>query len=1841
MSSNEQRFKYDSNYKKESSFTHIKFGHDLPLLETELNEAQILQEKARTSLARRLTPSGFTELTAKEFNSSPLLYNPFDSNGEAMLNHIAIAPSKAIINGYELMLEGNFKPDISSKNNPSNYILVDLGEASDNYGREDLVYLEVWFQILTGADNIQEHGYINGNYMGYQIIDPRVNAETARRVALYWNIKISNNVMFNQFPNGFGYESKIEAQADGGLTFDPIPNVDIINQHNPLIFISACDDYYKECEFYQDSNLYVAGRPQQLLKSSSLYDGYVFAMPLFKVVRRNKNPYSIENIDGTISELDAYDSIANGDLAGGIRPDKLTYDSINPKDILDLRHIANVKEFKQHYYLDKTINSLFSGTLQTKEKNKIRRVQFGMKDINYNEDSRIQYNIKFNGSLVPFAHESNEEEPEFHASNMDNIQYMDSLNGYGLYFNGSNYVRYNLYNNINVNEGAIDFYFQPYWYGPSSINQTIFTITNSFNIPVFIFEKSGKYLIWTQYFGDGINNTVQIDLTNPIITSTLSLMSKNIYHIRLAWSKNNNSSGIYINGNCISGRNMYPHNTLSSMNPYWLQLGKKLNLNGNEDVNNTGFIMENFTIYNSFLPEDYWPNLPKDFIGNGDSLLLPSFNSNLSNFSDNLYIQHNTTSLLTSTGGRVFMFNIPNGENVTGTSSLITTDYATSLPIDGVWEEIDDSTKMFTTHNGVDQIFLQYTTNDAQIAASTIINIDAGQAEVKNIFEFIYPEGENVNPESMSVYDIKDGGPLYLASSTDNQSGTWLDIADGVRFIPESNDVTQILLTYKNNVNTRQTETLLRDTNSPTDISKFTFEIPESVTIETSDIGTNAIEVTHPTSQEIIPGYWIAIDADTRQFITKTDNAEVVINYTILSEDKSIILNSTAEAIERHFTFILPENKIIDKENIKAMTVVAEGETSEEVPGSWEILDENTLQFSTIFDSIEQILAQYTITGEIKTTILSLTTDLSGEFIFNIPYGKSIDNTSLQAYNNYDGNLLSGIWSNIKSKFIADEDVDTILLKYTKMVDKQESVILDKENEPINWESIFNFNATGTIDHDSLKIYDIINGSIINEWEHNTNYSQFIVYSNIEHILLQYTLITNTLNSINISRDRDTPADISRFTFDIGNQTIEDVDNIVVKNFDNNIEVTGGWINVNDTIKQFVTQEVINTITFSYNTIVREDKTEVLPRETYINSTTFKLNLLDSISGDLKVINNIQVVTIDPEITVNGTWSDIDNNTKLFTMVSNNINRIKVSYDIIGEINQVTLNVINDVPNTFVFDTSIIPNNNDDNTPLIIDSESLQVYDTNGNDIINGKWVDITKKFNTIKNVYKILLQYDLILPPGNGGYDLPNEIIGAGIVSFDANTNSTIQEISYCKKGSTQPREIEYVGIGKTNGITDRAYDYPLTYTTPLNSITMQERCFARLLYYYQAGNGTDTYTIKSHLYGYEVIGIIEVINKKLKNCKKLDSGVFVIELTSSVETNDIIEFKLALGGLTFEYETQSKTLISNIHKTKILQFTANGTEQEYIIPAYDVTGNGGIIKSIFTFTDNGLNNSKIKRNIYFIKKANSNENTMFILNDPQNLGSGYKIAEYDLQEGTDSFGTPFLKITLRDLPAIGDIIEIPVLISYQPTEDVNISLWYDYNPYQGILSNTTKQLKRLTDWKYFITTLSSGNVNYIINDNVYSFNNIINRIPGGMTYAYCTTGESVAFQYISDTFLNDNIDDQLIFTNNVFFSNVTNDLNNTIFPLITDLNISKSAKGFQDGILTIQDFSIFLPECLSEISKYIGMACIVVDENGELLLLVIGNLDKNASKINELIPTYGDLFRIQGLPTIVKEVL
>lgn len=186
-----------SNYQNNSSFQSIVFGHSTPLLETELNELQQIQEEARTQLIRAQVYSGFSELVQQDFLGEKYIFKPTVANANnsvEMKNCLAIAPFTAYVNGYKIDGKGNFL----YKGNE--YILIDIGETTDETLDDTLVYLEVWFEYAKGDYIPKKNGYVLGDDISDKvhkriIMDERVNQETSRRKILCWNICVKKNVI--------------------------------------------------------------------------------------------------------------------------------------------------------------------------------------------------------------------------------------------------------------------------------------------------------------------------------------------------------------------------------------------------------------------------------------------------------------------------------------------------------------------------------------------------------------------------------------------------------------------------------------------------------------------------------------------------------------------------------------------------------------------------------------------------------------------------------------------------------------------------------------------------------------------------------------------------------------------------------------------------------------------------------------------------------------------------------------------------------------------------------------------------------------------------------------------------------------------------------------------------------------------------------------------------------------------------------------------------------------------------------------------------------------------------------------------------------------------------------------------------------------------------------------------------------------------------------------------------------------------------------------------------------------------------------------------------------------
>ena len=472
----------------------------------------------------------------------------------------------------------------------TNYLLLNLGEAPNTGTREDLVYLEVWLERASYKDTFKLEGHINGQTISYQVRDPRVNEETSRRIIVHYAIKVAKNINFQQFPDGLGYTginnfSDIQATADGSLGNDRNMN---------LVFKSANYIGFRDQRFYKDNNLYVAGMPNYTLNSSKIVGKYIYALPMFRIKRRNKQVYSLDNYNGARSIIYQYydeSSAIHGDLLNNICPDHRYYDILANNDIIDLRKSV-LTDTLNTYYLNKGLKELFTGNLQTKDKQQMHRVQFGRVYIDHTENSHVILHVGFNNNIEPT-------ELENFTSSVSYISdeplyepiYKDAIIAQGLYIDGRAEYKYIL-DQCDGNKGTLDFYIQPYWNGHSDIIQTLFTIIDVNGNTIFKCIKNKKTLTLEVNKNVTDADTAEDEINTNVLEINLAttlIFAKKINIFRFSWDNNSTKNYIifYINGNFVA-RISYSGTILI---PHALIIGNKT-----DAVNNAGLIIEDWEI---------------------------------------------------------------------------------------------------------------------------------------------------------------------------------------------------------------------------------------------------------------------------------------------------------------------------------------------------------------------------------------------------------------------------------------------------------------------------------------------------------------------------------------------------------------------------------------------------------------------------------------------------------------------------------------------------------------------------------------------------------------------------------------------------------------------------------------------------------------------------------------------------------------------------------------------------------------------------------------------------------------------------------------------------------------------------------------------------------------------------------------------------------------------------------------------------------------------------------------------------------------------------------------------
>lgn len=322
------------------NFSMVAFQQAKPILDSEMNLTQLIQNKARADLIRTILEPGIISIKTT-------------TNVTDKKNTLRISEAVANMNGWLLYLYGANRTDTSSD--------IVFTPAPYNGTREDLAYLEAWFEEVapTGSpedddESVYKYGGLASGTVANDILDPTAEDETSRRIQLRWNIRTAADVNFTNYPAGINNTDRVKAR--GGNNSDT--------------------DYgYASL----GNGLYRAGDGSSAACTAlKCVDGYVYAIPLFHVHRRNQTTYSkTDNPYGA----PAYNSgvqIATG----------LYHDVIAAQDVTPLYPIASAYEQSANRESDKAVlKELFQAVHQqaTELTNwKTQRIQHGTATI-YNK----------------------------------------------------------------------------------------------------------------------------------------------------------------------------------------------------------------------------------------------------------------------------------------------------------------------------------------------------------------------------------------------------------------------------------------------------------------------------------------------------------------------------------------------------------------------------------------------------------------------------------------------------------------------------------------------------------------------------------------------------------------------------------------------------------------------------------------------------------------------------------------------------------------------------------------------------------------------------------------------------------------------------------------------------------------------------------------------------------------------------------------------------------------------------------------------------------------------------------------------------------------------------------------------------------------------------------------------------------------------------------------------------------------------------------------------------------------------------------------------------------------
>lgn len=307
---------------RDKQFALVVFQANKPPLDSELNLIALADLEARAEEVRSRVPSGWLmdELNpTHDFSTSPSWSNHLYFGRQAA-GELRSVPW-AVVNGWLIPVAGTRtgQPPLAPNDTVTwNKIELNPPGTSTGGNRADFAFLEVWLQridvdpappgVAPGKPQrnfIYRFGNVESgfSYLPDELVDPDVNFETTKRVQIQYRIRVVPGINIAQYPEGF---DPTIVFAQGALSTPS--SVGFENMREDL----------------GDPGLWRAGTGDPA--TFGTVDGYVYAIPIFSVFRRNGAGFSdVGNLAGAF----------NRNSSATLREDTLVYSSpvVLPADI--------------------------------------------------------------------------------------------------------------------------------------------------------------------------------------------------------------------------------------------------------------------------------------------------------------------------------------------------------------------------------------------------------------------------------------------------------------------------------------------------------------------------------------------------------------------------------------------------------------------------------------------------------------------------------------------------------------------------------------------------------------------------------------------------------------------------------------------------------------------------------------------------------------------------------------------------------------------------------------------------------------------------------------------------------------------------------------------------------------------------------------------------------------------------------------------------------------------------------------------------------------------------------------------------------------------------------------------------------------------------------------------------------------------------------------------------------------------------------------------------------------------------------------------------------------------